>query len=233
MKFVIANDDGIDAPGLAALAEILRPLGRVVVVAPAEEQSGVGHRVTTWRPIHVTAEGPDRYRVAGSPADCARIALKSIAPDADWVVSGINPGANLGSDVYNSGTVAAAREAAILGGRGMAVSQYIARGHGIDWSATADHAGRVIRRLLKRELAPDHFWNVNLPHPLASEDSPEIAFRRLDPRPHRYRFLSEGEHFRYEGSIHERPFEPDSDVEACYAGYVSVTRIAVGTTPYK
>jgi len=233
MKFVITNDDGIDAPGLAALAEILLPLGRVVVVAPAEEQSGVGHRVTTRRPIHVAAEGPDRYRVAGTPADCARLALKSIAPDADWVISGINPGANLGSDVYNSGTVAAAREAAILGGRGMAVSQYVARGHGIDWPATADQAGRAIRRLLECELAPDHFWNVNLPHPLASEDAPEIAFRRLDPRPHRYRFFEDGEHFRYEGSIHERPFEPDSDVEACYAGFVSVTRITVGTTRYK
>jgi 5'-nucleotidase len=233
MKFVITNDDGIDAPGLAALAEILRPLGTVVAVAPDTEQSGVGHRVTTRRPIPVKREGPDRHRVDGTPADCARLALKALVPDADWLISGINPGANLGSDVYNSGTVAAAREAAILGGRGMAVSQYIARGHRIDWAVTTRHAGEAIRRLLARELAPDHFWNINLPHPLGWADRPALAFRGLDPRPHLYRYRREGAHFHYEGNIHERPFAPDTDVEACYGGYVSVTRIAVGTTPYQ
>jgi 5'-nucleotidase len=79
MKFVITNDDGIDAPGLAALAEILRPLGTVVAVAPDTEQSGVGHRVTTRRPIPVKREGPDRHRVDGTPADCARLALKALS----------------------------------------------------------------------------------------------------------------------------------------------------------
>lgn len=233
MKFAITNDDGVDAPGLAALAEILEPLGEVIAVAPAEEQSGVGHRVTTRAPIRVESAGPNRFRVEGTPADCARLARKALAPDADWVIAGINPGANLGSDVYNSGTVAAAREAVVLGGRGLAISQYIARGHAIDWKITARHAGDAIRRLLALELAPGHFWNVNLPHPLKMEDRPELAFRRLDIRPHLYRFHAEGEHFRYEGSIHERPFEPDSDVDACFGGKISVTRIAAGTTPYK
>ena len=125
LKIVIANDDGIDAPGLAALVRCARRLGDVVIVAPQHPQSGIAHRVTTREPILINELEANRHSIDGTPADCARIALKVIAPDAGWLISGINPGANLGSDVYNSGTVAAAREAAILGYRAIAVSQYI------------------------------------------------------------------------------------------------------------
>ncbi len=115
MKIVLTNDDGIDSPGLETLNRCAEQLGDVIIVAPQNAQSGIAHRVTTREPIRVNQLGPDRHSVDGTPADCVRIALKVISPDTDWLISGINAGANLGSDVYNSGTVAAAREAAILG----------------------------------------------------------------------------------------------------------------------
>ena len=136
MKFLVTNDDGIDAPGLSALVSILENFGTVVVVAPAQEQSGVGHSVTSTS-FRIRETGENRFSVEGRPADCTRAGLKHIVPDADWVVAGINPGANLGSDVYNSGTVAAAREGAILDCPAMAVSQYIARNHRVDCRITS------------------------------------------------------------------------------------------------
>ena len=156
MKIVLTNDDGISAPGLEAALLCLQSRGAdVTVVAPTEARSGVGHQVTTRLPIVVNPVGEKRYSVQGTPADCTRLALKEIVPDADWVIAGINRGANLGSDVYNSGTVAAAREAAILGCRSIAVSQYVTRDHHIDWQVTGYHAGPVLRLLLEQVLDSD------------------------------------------------------------------------------
>lgn len=230
MKIVVTNDDGIDAPGLEVLEKILRPLGRTVVVAPAGPQSGIAHRVTVHAPLRLESLAPDRFSLTGTPADCSRVALKWIAPDADWVVAGINPGANLGSDVYNSGTVAAAREAAVLDCRSMAVSQYIAQDLSIDWQATAEHAATAVRRVLQLPLAPKHFWNVNLPHPLTKGEPPDFQFCGLDTQPHLYSYRLEGRDLRYAGSIHQRPRDPGRDVEVCFGGKVSITRIALGTT---
>lgn len=228
----MTNDDGIDAPGLDVLASILRPMGTVVVVAPATPQSWVSHRVTALSPIRVEAAGEHRFCVEGTPADCTRIALKTLVPDAAWLFSGINPGANLGSDVYNSGTVAAAREAAILGCPSAALSQYIARDCRIDWPVTAHHAGAVVRFLMDRPPAPGHFWNVNLPHPLVVDRPVDTRFCALDPHPHDYRFDRDGPFLIYRGSIHNRPRDPGKDVDVCFSGSIAVTRIAIGTTGY-
>lgn len=233
MKIVLTNDDGIDAPGMAALYEIARHLGRVVVVAPVTPQSGVGHRVTTGSPLKVDETGPDRFAVAGTPADCVRIALKTLAADADWVIAGINAGANLGSDVYQSGTVAAAREAAILGRRGAAVSQYIARDHDIDWPTTGHHAGTVLKKVMALPLERAYFWNINLPHPLAMGDEPGHRFCGIDPHPHAYHYLKEGAGYLYRGDFHARPRDPGKDVAVCLGGQISVTRIALETTGYR
>ncbi|MGD8295075.1 MAG: 5'/3'-nucleotidase SurE, partial [Desulfobacterales bacterium] len=100
MKIILTNDDGIDAPGLDALENCFRDSVQLVIVAPAQSQSGVGHQVTTRSPIRVNQIELNRFSVEGTPADCARLALKQISPGADWLVSGINAGANLGSDVY-------------------------------------------------------------------------------------------------------------------------------------
>ncbi len=98
MKIILTNDDGIDAPGLEALSQILRAVSTPIIVAPEQPQSGISHSVTTRSLISINRLGENRFSVGGTPADCARLAVKEIAPDAAWLISGINPGANLGSD---------------------------------------------------------------------------------------------------------------------------------------
>lgn len=227
MKIVLTNDDGFGAPGLKALAGCFDAGVELWVVAPSDALSGVGHRVTTREPIRTWSDGNRQTRVEGTPADCVRIALKCICPDADWVIAGINPGANLGSDVYQSGTVAAAREAAILGRRSIAISQYISRNGELDWASTGHHARNVLRHLLSQPLDLGLFWNVNLPHPLGKQDQPDFVNCPLDRLPHNYKFRNEGTEYVYEGIIHERPRETGRDVDVCFGGDVAITRCGV------
>ncbi len=227
MKIILTNDDGIDAPGLENLAKIISSVAVPTVVAPHVAQSGVGHRVTCHYSITVERKSETHYSVRGTPADCARLAIKQFAPDADWLISGINAGANLGSDVYQSGTVAAAREAAILGVKAIAISQYIAKNHQIDWDITRLHAGRILQRLLVKEPEANCYWNINLPHPVALDSNPQPVFCSLDKYPHSYRYRREGDEYHYEGSIHERPREPGKDVAVCFGGDVAITQLAL------
>ncbi len=231
MKIVLTNDDGIDAPGLDTLYQNVRHLGEIVIVAPQRAQSGVAHRVTTRDPIPFDRLDSNRFSVTGTPADCARIALKRFVPDADWLIAGINSGANLGSDVYNSGTVAAAREAAILGYRSIAISQYIAKDQQVDWAVTGHHARPVLEMLLGCELARGYFWNVNLPHPIQMGAELGYAFCGLDTHPHNYTYQQQGDALIYSGTIHERPRDPGQDVAVCFdENKIAITRLAVGTT---
>jgi 5'-nucleotidase len=227
LKIILTNDDGIDAPGLEALFQIFRAVSIPIIVAPEKPQSGVSHSVTTRSPISINRLGKNRFSVGGTPADCARIAVKEIATDATWLISGINPGANLGSDVYQSGTVAAAREAAILGYRAIAVSQYIAKDCQIDWNITKDHAQSVLYMLLDKNLTRGCFWNVNLPHPLVANVDLGIEFCRLDIQPHKYSYRNEGSNFIYEGTIHERPRDPGKDVAVCFGGKISISKLTI------
>lgn len=231
MKIILTNDDGIDAPGLQTLSGCVEGCGDVIIVAPGDPQSGIAHRVTTRAPIRVNEIRQGVYRVEGTPADCSRIALKDIAPDADWLISGINPGANLGSDVYNSGTVAAAREAAILGCRSIAISQYVAKDQQIKWDITGHHAEPMLKMLFEHDLPTAHFWNVNLPHPLDNDTERSYRFCGLDTHPHKYEYEKKGGEYTYNGSIHERPRDSGTDVAVCFdEGLIAITRIAVGTT---
>lgn len=225
LKFLLTNDDGIDAPGLERLKQIVRPFGSSITVAPLQPQSGVGHRVTTREPIGLKVYTEDCYGIEGTPADCARIGLKKIAVDTDWLIAGINPGANLGSDIYQSGTVAAAREAAILGFPAIAISQYIAKDQPIDWDCTAHFAGLILNQLLSRSSAPRCFWNVNLPHSLKSDQHVAHQFCVLDPNPHKYEYEQDGAVYRYVGSIHQRPRDPGKDVAVCFGGKISVSQV--------
>ncbi|MCA1659030.1 MAG: 5'/3'-nucleotidase SurE [Verrucomicrobiaceae bacterium] len=124
MKLLLTNDDGIDAAGLEALLIAARTLGDPVVVAPAGPQSGVSHRVTWHDGVRIEPRGERRYAIHGTPADCVRLGLLKVVPDAKWILSGINHGANLGADVHYSGTVAAVREAVLHGWPGIAISHY-------------------------------------------------------------------------------------------------------------
>ena len=180
---VLTNDDGIDAPGIAALLAATEGLGRRRVIAPFGAYSGCGHVVTTHAPITITRRDEERFAVEGTPADCARLAICYLEPSVDWLISGINAGGNLGTDVFHSGTVAAAREAAIQGKPGIAISHYIARGRAVDWERGAEWARPILKQLMGTPWEPGTFWNVNLPHPLPDLRGRRSCFVMSIPRP--------------------------------------------------
>ncbi len=224
MRFLITNDDGIEAPGLAALVEAAKGLGRIVVVAPAGPQSGCSHSVTTQGPLRV--ETTDRgFAVHGTPADCVRLALHTICPDVDWVLAGINAGGNLGADVYHSGTVAAVREGVLHGKPGIAVSQYRKRDLGWHWDRAASWTGGQLPTLLARPARSGRYWNVNLPNLRPEDPDPEALVCPLDPAPLPLEFRAEGDLWHYCGEYHTRRRKPGCDVNVCFSGKVSVTPI--------
>lgn len=227
MKLLLTNDDGIDAPGIQALLEAASQVGQPVVVAPIEAHSGCSHRVTTDGPIRVSERGPGRYAVAGTPADCVRVALHRFAPDTDWVLAGVNAGGNLGADVHHSGTVAAVREAVLHGKPGIAVSQYRKRGVALDWKRTAAWVAPLLRKLLDQPWTAGTLWNVNLPHVDPGAADPEIVFCRLDPAPLPLSFREEQGLLHYDGNYHLRRREPGADVDVCFSGRIAVTKIAL------
>ena len=229
MTFLLTNDDGIEAAGLAALQTAAHSLGsRVIVVAPAVEQSMCGHRVTTHTPLKVEERGTDRWAVHGTPADCVRVALFGLNLKPDWVLSGINHGGNMGQDLYISGTVAAVREATYHGVKAMAFSHYIVSGIDFDWARIARWTSQMMKRLLAQTLPLDHFWNTNYPHLSPGDfDLPEV--RRTQPArsPLNVDFHREGEHLQYTARYAERQQDSGSDVEACFGGSVSVSAVSI------
>jgi 5'-nucleotidase len=227
MKFLLTNDDGIDAPGLAALADAAAPLGDLVWVAPGSHHSGCGHRVTTDRPIRLSRHAEIRWAIDGTPADCARVALAHLAPDVNWVLSGINHGGNLGADVFHSGTVAAVREAALHGKPGVAFSHYRRRDFDFDWPHAVRLARQVLALLLDRPWEPGTFWNVNLPHPATGAPEPQVVFCPLQAGPLPLSFRADGDCLHYAGNYHERHRQRGSDVDVCFSGNIAVTRLAV------
>src|SRR6185436_16890025 len=164
MKLLLTNDDGIDAPGLEALLNAARTLGDPIVVAPAGAQSGVSHAVTWHEGVRIEPRGEKRFAIHGTPADCTRLGLMTLVPDAKWVLSGINHGGNLGADVHYSGTVAAVREAVLHGWPGVAVSQYRKKEREYDWARVSTWVARVLADLMAGPPEAGTFWNVNVPH---------------------------------------------------------------------
>lgn len=227
MKLLLTNDDGIDAPGLAALLDAACQLGAPVVVAPMEGHSGCGHRVTTDAALAVVEHGPDRLAVGGTPADCVRLALHALAPHVDWVLAGINAGGNLGADVWHSGTVAAAREAVLHGKPGIALSHYRRRDRDFDWPRAAAWAVPVLRDLMARPARLGAFWNVNLPHLEPGQPAPEVVFCPVDPHPLPLSYRREGDRLRYNGDYHGRRRIEGSDVAVCFGGQIAVSQVVL------
>ena len=165
MKILITNDDGIYSPGLAALSEMAATLGDVRVVAPHVEMSSAAHSITSARPLtykRTPIPGIEAYRVNGTPADCVAVGIYQWK-DAEIVLSGINLGSNLGNSLWPSGTVAAARQAALMGLRGIALSTP-AVGEETDFSALKPWVTRVLKFLLPISGLP--LINVNFPSSL-------------------------------------------------------------------
>lgn len=164
MKILITNDDGIYSPGIAALAKIALRFGEVRIVAPDVEQSSMGHAITHSRPLSIkkspiTFEGIDAYRVNGTPADCAALGLH-IYPDTDIVLSGINMGPNLGNSMWHSGTLAAAKQAVLLGVKGIALSTPVGKTEP-DFEGLGFYVEQALTELLANTTLG--LYNVNFP----------------------------------------------------------------------
>lgn len=177
LRILLTNDDGVYAPGLAALEQQLRHLGEVVVIAPATEQSGVGHSITYLTPLVCKSIHRDgrhwAYAVEGSPADCVKLAIAELLHDnpVDVVVSGINSGLNAGINVLYSGTVAAAIEGAFFGVTSVAVS--LEHDDDPDYQSAAVIARNVVAGIMKQPEAKGGLFNLNVPT-AATQSSSEI-----------------------------------------------------------
>lgn len=165
-RILVANDDGIDAPGIKVLESVAHALSRDVwVVAPQEEQSAAGHSLTLSRPLRIREITDRRFAVDGTPTDCVMLAVNHLLRDhpPDLVLSGVNRGGNVGEDVTYSGTVAAAMEATLLGVPAIALSQDVMPGEKPHWETAELHAADVIRRLVGAGWPSGVLINVNFP----------------------------------------------------------------------
>ena len=225
MQLLVTNDDGIDAHGLAALVDAVRNVGTPIVVAPNEQQSGCSHSVTTGKPVRMEPRGRDRYAIFGTPADCVRVGLSRITPEARWVLAGINHGGNLGADVYYSGTVAAVREAVLHGWPGIAVSYYKKKHLEYDWSRVIPWVTKAIASIMEREPEPGVLWNINLPHIEPTDPDPAVVYCKLDPHPLPLSFRHGEDGMLYDGDYHSRQRGPETDVDCCFGGRIAVTQI--------
>jgi 5'-nucleotidase len=223
-RILVTNDDGVRSEGILALADVLRPLGDVTIVAPLSEASAIGHALTLRRPLRLERVGDGIYAVDGTPTDCVNIAVTKIFHAMpDLVVSGINKGLNIGDDVTYSGTVAGALEGALLGVPSMAVSAYRAEG-ACDFSHAAAVAANLAEAVLQRGLPPRTLLNVNAPRGLPKGVRVTVQAKRnhvtsvaeaLDPRKQPYFWIEEGQS---EWEPHDR-----SDYQAIRDGFISVT----------
>ena len=223
-RFLLTNDDGIAAPGLAALEAAL-PEGAVsTIIAPSAEHSACSHQVTTSRPIRASRLDRRHIAVDSLPADCVRIALHELRDGFDWVLAGINHGANLGADIYYSGTVAAVREAALLGVPAIAVSHYRDRMlDAADWQRATDWVRELLPGLLAKPLQKGEYWNVNLPCPVPGPADPPVVECAVDTNPVHLAYAVDGDHYSYQGVYSRRPRSPGRDVDVCFGGSIAVS----------
>lgn len=232
MKFLITNDDGIVAPGIRVLANAASHFGEVVIVAPEEAHSGCGHRVTIDREISIRKQSENWWAIGGTPADCTRVGLREIAADCDWVLAGVNAGANLGVDIFMSGTVAAVREAALLKRSGAAFSLYHAAGSLFNWEFAERTTVQVLEQILSESSEIGHFWNVNLPDqstidPESHDGAPSLIDCPVGRQHLPVEFSHDGTSVTYKGVYQDRPRDPGDDVDVCFGGNVAMTRLSV------
>src|SRR6266403_2463104 len=228
---LLTNDDGIHAAGLKALAAGLEGFATVSVVAPSREQSGAAQSLTLRQPIVCHSVGEREWAVDGTPADCVIVALhKLLAERPDIVISGINYGANLGENVYYSGTVGAAREAALHHIPALAMS-LCSKKAGVDFGGAARVARATAEMILKEGLPDQVLLNVNVPEPWSggvrlTRQSKKITRNQLsegkDPKGRDYYWI-------FEQKI-DKDIEPDTDYAAVFAGDVSITPLHLDPT---
>jgi 5'-nucleotidase len=242
MKILISNDDGIDAPGIRALAEAVKDMGEIYVVAPHRERSTAGHSLTLHKPLRILSLGSNFFATTGTPADCVYLGIREIVKGRpDVILSGINRGANLGTDLYYSGTVAAAREAALMNIRSYAFSLVDlsmtipnAPKEDMRFSMAAQMARKVVESTIQVSFPSHSLLNVNIPNIEASKIKgmkvsrqgiryyKDEVTKRTDPRGRDYYWIGGA----YEG------FEKDalSDCHAVEESYISIAPINIDCT---
>ncbi|KAF0125184.1 MAG: 5'-nucleotidase [Elusimicrobia bacterium] len=240
MKILVTNDDGIYADGIYALATALAKVGEVTVVAPDTQRSAVGHAITLTDPLRVGKARRNKkffgYATSGTPADCVKLAIKSIMKGKpDLVVSGINLGANSGMNILYSGTVSGATEGALLGITSFAIS--LDTFVDPDFSVAAEFAVKMALALKKKKIPKGTLLNVNVPALPKSRvkgvkftSQSHTLFRdwfqkRVDPHGQTYYWMT--------GKFRTCSAEPGSDVSAVDKGFISVTPIQFDLTDYK
>jgi 5'-nucleotidase len=236
VRVLITNDDGVHAPGLAALMKRVAEVAEVVVVAPDRERSAVGHALTLHHPLRAARVADNVYSVDGTPTDCVNLGIHSLLSfRPDLVISGINRGANVGDDVTYSGTVAAALEATLMGIPALAVS-LVTLGAGEHYDVAADCAARLARTVFEKGLPPDTFLNVNVPDLPAQllkvalitsqgkRSYEGTIVDKVDPRGRSYYWIGTA----------DLSFQdlPGSDYHAVSRGHVSITPLHIDLTNY-
>jgi 5'-nucleotidase len=241
MHILVTNDDGVHAPGLLALAQEMRKLGQVTVLAPDRNWSASGHVKTMDRPLRVRetvlADGTPALATDGAPSDSVALALLGVVKEKiDLVLSGINPNENIGHDVTYSGTVTAAMEAVIGGVPGIAVSLHSPENHAgiLEYSTAARVARRVAQKALENGLSEGVLLNVNVPYLKEDEIKGFLITRqglrvyrdaldaRKDPRGKPYYWIG--------GEAPTGVIEEGTDFGALSAGYVSITPLQLDLT---
>ncbi len=228
---LLTNDDGYQAEGLRALAEALEEFATVSIVAPSREQSGAAQSLTLRQPIVCHPVGERQWAIDGTPADCVIVALhRLLAEKVDVLIAGINHGANLGENVYYSGTVGAAREGALHHIPSMAMS-LCSKNAKVNFEDSARVARAAAQMILQEGLPDQVLLNVNVPEPWTggvkfTRQSKKITRNQLsegkDPRGRSYYWL-------FEQKI-DKDAEPDTDYEAIFAGAVSITPLHLDPT---
>ena len=237
MHFLISNDDGLAAEGIQVLAQYVRRLGTVTIVAPDQNRSGASNSLTLEAPIRIISQSEGVYMLSGTPTDCVHIALTGLLDkDPDMVISGINSGANLGDDVIYSGTVAAAMEGRFLGLPAVAVS-LVYEDEAKHYATAGEAVSRLVRQLLRDPLPADTILNVNVPDlpwesirgfevtRLGHRHRAEPTVRAKDPRGRTLFWIGPA------GA--EQDAGPGTDFDAVRRGFISVTPIHVDLTRYQ
>ena len=245
MRVLLTNDDGIEAPGIQALWESVHHAFadqsiEVIVVAPDRPRSECSHGVTSG-PKRINEIRPGWFSVDGTPVDCVRVAINTVAVDPMIVFSGINAGANLGVNLMVSGTFAAAREAATHQIPAMAISHYRRPGIAKTWAHApawlkptlqefAEHEyikrGSVNRESVNKDRSGCPLWNVNLPALDPGSDCPPMTRCNIDPCPIKRTAVRTDNVVEFELDFHNRPRIDGSDVDRCFSGDLTISELS-------